>query len=71
MASYSLRARPGFPAATPIAWEELRGLSGGDAFDRLNLIKRIESLAADPWDELGSSATKITPKMQRDVGMKK
>jgi bifunctional non-homologous end joining protein LigD len=71
VASYSLRARPGFPAATPIAWEELRGLSGGDAFDRLNLIKRIESLAADPWDELGSSATKITPKMQRDVGMKK
>jgi bifunctional non-homologous end joining protein LigD len=71
VASYSLRARPGFPAATPIVWEELRGLSGGDAFDRLNLVRRIESLAADPWDELGSSATKITPKMQRDVGMKK
>jgi bifunctional non-homologous end joining protein LigD len=70
VASYSLRARPGFPVATPIAWEELKGLSGGDAFNRLNICRRLETLAADPWDELGSSAVKITPKMRRDVGMK-
>jgi bifunctional non-homologous end joining protein LigD len=70
VASYSLRARPGFPAATPIMWDELRKLSGGDAFNRLNLVKRLETLAADPWDGLVSSAVKITPKMRRDVGMK-
>ena len=70
VASYSLRARPGFPVATPIAWEELRKLSGGNAFNRLNVHRRLESLAADPWDELGSSAVKITPKMRRDVGLK-
>ncbi len=70
VASYSLRARAGFPAATPIGWEELRGLSGGDAFNRLNLPGRLAKLAADPWDELGSSAAKITPKMRREVGMK-
>jgi bifunctional non-homologous end joining protein LigD len=70
VASYSLRARPGFPVATPILWEELRKLSGGDAFNRLNIHRRLESLGADPWDELGSSGTKITPKMRRDVGMK-
>jgi len=70
VASYSLRARPRFPAATPIFWDELRSLSGGDAFHRLNLMKRLETLAADPWDELVSSAAKITPKMRRDVGMK-
>jgi len=68
--SYSLRARPNFPAATPIEWEELRGLSGGDAFNRLNLPRRIEALAQNPWDGLLSSAVKITPKMRRDVGMK-
>ncbi|MBV9994499.1 MAG: DNA ligase D [Caulobacteraceae bacterium] len=70
VASYSLRARPGFPVATPIGWDELGKLSGGGAFDRLNLMRRIDTLAADPWDGLGSSASKITPKMRRDVGMK-
>ncbi|HVM99330.1 MAG TPA: DNA ligase D [Caulobacteraceae bacterium] len=70
VASYSLRARPTFPAATPIAWEELRRLSGGNAFDRLTVVKRLETLAADPWDELTSSSVKITPKMRRDVGLK-
>jgi bifunctional non-homologous end joining protein LigD len=71
VASYSLRARPGFPVATPIAWEELRRLSGGNSFNRLSVVRRLESLAADPWDELGSSQARITPAMQRDVGMKK
>jgi bifunctional non-homologous end joining protein LigD len=70
VASYSLRVKPGFPVATPIEWEELRKLSGGGAFNRLNIMRRLETLAADPWDGLVSSALKITPKMQRDVGMK-
>ncbi len=70
VASYSLRARPGLPVATPIAWDELRKLSGGNAFDRLSVVKRLESLAADPWDGLLSSSSKITAKMRRDVGMK-
>ncbi len=70
VASYSLRARPGFPVATPIAWEELRKLSGGNVFNRLNIHRRLDGLAADPWNELGSSAVKITPKMQSGVGMK-
>jgi bifunctional non-homologous end joining protein LigD len=70
VASYSLRAKPGFPVATPIAWEELRKLSGGGAFNRLNILGRLETLAADPWDELVSSSSQITAKMRRDVGMK-
>jgi bifunctional non-homologous end joining protein LigD len=70
VASYSLRAKPGFPVATPIEWTELRKLSGGNAFNRLTIIKRLESLAADPWDELLSSSSKITAKMRRDLGMK-
>jgi DNA ligase D len=70
VASYSVRAKPGLPVATPIAWEELRKLSGGNAFDRLSVVKRLESLAADPWDELLSSSSKITATMRRSVGMK-
>ena len=70
VSSYSLRARPGFPVATPITWEELRTLKNGAAFDRVNTLRRIERLARDPWDELGSSAIDITPRMKRDIGMK-
>ncbi len=70
IASYSLRARPTFPAAAPIFWDEARTLSGGGAFNRLNIVKRLETLAADPWNELLSSRGRITAKMRRDVGMK-
>jgi bifunctional non-homologous end joining protein LigD len=68
--SYSLRTRLGFPVAAPIAWEELRGLSGGAVFDRVNVLRRIQTLVRDPWDEIGSSPSRITPQMRRDVGMK-
>ncbi|MBL8772665.1 MAG: DNA ligase D [Phenylobacterium sp.] len=71
VASYSLRARPGFPVATPIAWDELRKLSGGHTFDRLSVVRRLETLAADPWDGLVSSSSDLTTKMLRDVGMKR
>jgi bifunctional non-homologous end joining protein LigD len=71
VASYSLRARPGFPVATPITWEELRKLSGGDVFNRLTVVRRLETLAADPWEELVSSSSELTAKMRRDVGMKR
>jgi bifunctional non-homologous end joining protein LigD len=71
VASYSLRARPSFPVATPIAWRELRKLSGGDAFDRLSVVRRLSSLAADPWEELISSSSDIGAKVLRSVGMKR
>jgi bifunctional non-homologous end joining protein LigD len=70
IASYSLRARPGFPVATPIQWSELRSLSNGVTFNRQTLFKRLETLAADPWDGLESSACRITPQMRRAVGLK-
>ncbi len=71
IASYSLRARPGFPVAVPIAWKELRGLSGGNAFTHVNVLKRLETLVADPWDALESTGVEITQTMRRDVGMKR
>ena len=70
IASYSLRARPSFPVATPIEWAELRNVTSGAMFDRTNIFKRLETLAADPWAELESSPSKITPQMRRAVGMK-
>jgi DNA ligase D len=66
VASYSLRAREGFPVATPISWLELRELPGGDAFTIASIQNR---LGTDPWAGLGSDPTKITARMARDVGM--
>ncbi|MBI3677787.1 MAG: DNA ligase D [Proteobacteria bacterium] len=71
VASYSLRARPGFPVATPISWAELRTLTGGSVFNRINILKRLETLSADPWDGLGSSSSSISPQARREVGLKK
>jgi len=48
----------------------LKSPAACDAFKRLDVVRRLDSLAADPWDELLSSSSKITPKMRRDVGMK-
>ena len=69
IASYSLRARDGFPVATPITWSELRNLNGGDAFTIATIQNRLTHLASDPWSELCSHPTKITAKMARDVGV--
>lgn len=71
VASYSLRAKPQFPVATPIAWSELRTLTNGAAFTRVNLFKRLDSLVADPWDKLESNLSVISSRARRDVGMKK
>lgn len=69
IASYSLRARPGFPVAAPVFWEELRTLPGADAFDRISVLQRLQQLTADPWEDLQGSASIITQKMRRSVGM--
>ena len=66
VASYSLRARDGFPVATPIAWDELRTLTSGDAFTIHNIQNRLNK---DPWNELQSTQTIITARMAREVGM--
>jgi bifunctional non-homologous end joining protein LigD len=50
VASYSLRARKGAPVATPLRWEELSKLKGGDAFDIHTLPKRLARLRKDPWE---------------------
>ena len=62
---------PEMPEQVLRAWEELRKLSGGDAFNRLTVVRRLETLAADPWDGLVSSSSELTAKMRRDVGMKR
>lgn len=49
VAAYSPRARPGAPVSTPVAWEELDRVKGGDDFALAELPRRLDRLGADPW----------------------
>ncbi|MDX1609537.1 MAG: non-homologous end-joining DNA ligase [Halofilum sp. (in: g-proteobacteria)] len=50
---YSLRARPGAPVATPLAWEELgRRELGPRSYDLGNLRRRLAQ-KEDPWADMG------------------
>jgi len=58
IASYSTRKLPGAPIATPLAWEELRGVKSGDAF-RLRGFGRRLAAAGDPWKGLAKARQSI------------
>ena len=47
--SYSLRARPGAPIATPLRWDELSRLKSASAYDIKSLPRRLSRLKGDPW----------------------
>ncbi|HKQ62096.1 MAG TPA: non-homologous end-joining DNA ligase [Candidatus Polarisedimenticolaceae bacterium] len=53
VAPYSVRARPGAPVATPLAWEELDDPRlHARRFTLSNLFRRL-ARRADPWKEIG------------------
>lgn len=57
VAPYAVRAQPGAPVATPVAWEELDGLSGSRAWTLRTIAERV---ARDPWG--GFSAAAASPR---------
>jgi bifunctional non-homologous end joining protein LigD len=48
--SYSTRARPGAPVATPVRWEELKPALDPRRFTVRTVPRRLKALGADPWD---------------------
>jgi bifunctional non-homologous end joining protein LigD len=65
VAAYSLRARPGVPASTPLAWEELGRLDDPADLNWASVPERVErNDFADPWAALDSSARAL-PKPAR------
>ncbi|MEH6743436.1 DNA ligase D [Hyphomonas sp.] len=46
---YSLRARPGAPIATPIAWAELGRIERANQYTLSNILRRLGALKQDPW----------------------
>ena len=55
VAPYGVRAKPGAPVATPLAWEEVQGLSGPRAFTLRTIGARLQE-RGDPWSEISSAA---------------
>lgn len=66
--SYSTRARPGAPVATPLAWDELDGLAGAAAYTVANLRQRLAALARDPWDGFFDLRQRLTREVRRRLG---
>jgi bifunctional non-homologous end joining protein LigD len=70
IASYSTRARPGAPVATPIRLDELGRAGGGDRYTVANLRRRLQALSADPWEDFERARVKLTAAMKKAVVMK-
>lgn len=68
---YSVRARPGLPVATPIAWLELEDLSGPAAWNMASLPHRLHALQADPWEGYFATRQSLTAAMKRKLGLGK
>ncbi len=69
-ASYSLRARPDFPAAVPLNWTELQHFTNRPIFDRKSAVFRVEQTIGDPWEDLNAAHATISSAARRDVGLK-
>jgi bifunctional non-homologous end joining protein LigD len=68
VASYSTRARPGAPVATPLAWDELAGLESAAAYTVANLGQRLGGLARDPWEGFFDLRQRLTRAVRRRLG---
>jgi bifunctional non-homologous end joining protein LigD len=65
---YSVRAKPGLPVATPIAWEELKDTTGSAMWTVTSLAKRLSQLAKDPWEDYFKTKQMMTGGMKRKIG---
>ena len=50
VASYSTRARPGAPVATPLGWDELTAKLDPQTFDIRTIPRRLARLRHNPWE---------------------
>jgi bifunctional non-homologous end joining protein LigD len=68
IASYSTRARPGAPVATPLRWDELDELESGAAFTVETVPSRLDRQEADPWEGFFGHRQVLTVGMRQKAG---
>ena len=71
VASYSLRARPGAPAATPLGWRELADIEDPLDLNYSSVPQRLAGLHTDPWADVAETPQRITKEMERKLGINK
>jgi bifunctional non-homologous end joining protein LigD len=71
VAPYSVRARPGLPVATPVAWEELKDITGAAMWTLASLPARLAQRNSDPWEEYAKTRQTLTATMKKKIGMSK
>ena len=69
VAAYSLRARPGVPASTPLAWSELALLESPRDLNWATVPERLADGFADPWAGIDAAARALTKEMQRKLAL--
>lgn len=62
---YSPRASTNATVSVPITWEELSGNMHSDHFTVRNVLRRLNSLAHDPWSEFSSVRQSLTGPMRK------
>jgi bifunctional non-homologous end joining protein LigD len=69
VASYSLRARPGAPVATPIAWSELEGARELPRWSLRSVRERLGQ--PDPWQAFEASRRALTASARARVDVRR
>jgi DNA ligase D len=70
VAAYSLRARPGVPASTPLAWSELDLIENPRELDYATVPARLSEEFEDPWADIDRAARALTKEMERKLAIR-
>jgi bifunctional non-homologous end joining protein LigD len=69
VASYSVRARPGAPVATPLSWSEVERATLEPGRFTLSTIRARLDQGGDPWDGFARSASGLAQASKRLAGL--
>jgi bifunctional non-homologous end joining protein LigD len=67
IASYSTRARPGAPVATPLSWDELSASLRPARFNTKTIPQRLRTLKQDPWHDFFEIRQATTREMRERI----
>ncbi len=71
VAPYSVRARPGLPVSTPMAWEELDDIGGAAQWTVTSLPERLARMKSDPWSDYLTTRQLLSARMKSQLGLAK